>query len=174
MFNATFNNISAISWRSVLLVEETTDLSQVTVKLYHIMLHTSPWSRFKLTTSVVIDRAFIWSCRNSTSTLYSTAGYFLCIKDKKCIIYSQSRYRDNDHVFFPHYQSLIIVMTIDLSTVNNTSQTGRRVAVFHWPAKVWYLCMAWTNFIHRPKTSRPWLYLTKHHQSGSHASIPYL
>jgi hypothetical protein len=101
VFNATFNNISAILWRSVLLVEETTDLSQVTVKLYHIMLHTSPWSRFKLTTSVVIDRAFIWSCRNSTSTLYSTAGYFLCIKDKKCIIYSQSRYHDNDHVFFP-------------------------------------------------------------------------
>ena len=40
MFNATFNNISVISWRSVLLVEETgetTDLSQVTNKLYHIM-----------------------------------------------------------------------------------------------------------------------------------------
>jgi len=26
VFNATFNNISVISWRSVLLVEETTDL----------------------------------------------------------------------------------------------------------------------------------------------------
>jgi hypothetical protein len=35
VFNATFNNISVISWRSVLLVEETTDLSQVTDKLYH-------------------------------------------------------------------------------------------------------------------------------------------
>jgi hypothetical protein len=45
LFNATFNNISAISWRSVLLVEETeypkktTDLSQVSDKLYLIMLH---------------------------------------------------------------------------------------------------------------------------------------
>jgi hypothetical protein len=67
-------------------------------------------------------------------------------------------------VFFPHYQSLIIVTTIDLSIVNNASQTGRRVAVFHWPAKVWYPCMAWTNFINRPKTSRPWLYLTEHHK----------
>ena len=43
VFNATSNNISVISWRSVSLVEkteyteETTDLSQVTDKLYHIM-----------------------------------------------------------------------------------------------------------------------------------------
>ena len=39
LFNATFNNISVISWRSVLLVEETTDMSQVSGKLYHIMLY---------------------------------------------------------------------------------------------------------------------------------------
>ena len=32
MFNTTFNNIAVISWRSVLLVEETTDLPQVTDK----------------------------------------------------------------------------------------------------------------------------------------------
>jgi hypothetical protein len=45
VFNATFNNISAILWRSVLLVEEirvsenSTDLSQVTNKLYPTMLY---------------------------------------------------------------------------------------------------------------------------------------
>ena len=39
VFNATLNNISAISWRSVLMAEETTDLSQVNDKLYHIMLY---------------------------------------------------------------------------------------------------------------------------------------
>jgi len=45
VFNATFNNFSVISWRSVLLVEETgvpgenNDLPQVTDKLYHIMLY---------------------------------------------------------------------------------------------------------------------------------------
>jgi hypothetical protein len=39
VFNTIFSSISVISWRSILLVEETTDLSQVTDKLYHIMLH---------------------------------------------------------------------------------------------------------------------------------------
>jgi hypothetical protein len=37
--NAFFNNIPVMSWRSVLLVEETTDLTQITDKLYHIMLY---------------------------------------------------------------------------------------------------------------------------------------
>jgi hypothetical protein len=43
VFNATFNNISDISWRSVLLVEETgvprENLPQVIDTLYHIMLY---------------------------------------------------------------------------------------------------------------------------------------
>ena len=39
VFNATFNNILVISGQSVLLVEETTNLSQVTYKFYLIMLY---------------------------------------------------------------------------------------------------------------------------------------
>jgi hypothetical protein len=45
VFKATFNNISVISWRSVLLVEETraqeksTDISQAIDIIYHIMMY---------------------------------------------------------------------------------------------------------------------------------------
>ena len=39
VLNATFNNISVISWRLVEYPEKTTDLPHVINKLYYIMLH---------------------------------------------------------------------------------------------------------------------------------------
>ena len=97
VFNATFNNISVISWRSVLLVEETRgpglNHRQVTDKLYHIMVYTSPWTKFELKTSVVIGTNCKGSCKSNyhmstTTTAPESTGSglnkFDCRNMSKC------------------------------------------------------------------------------------------
>jgi hypothetical protein len=81
VLNATFNNISVILWRSDLLVEESGgpgenhDLSQVTDKLYHIMLYSSSWSRFEFTTHVVIvGTDWVGSCKCNYHTITATTA----------------------------------------------------------------------------------------------------
>jgi hypothetical protein len=70
VFNTTFNNFSlAVSWRLVLLVEETGVPGKN--PLYHIMLHRAhlAWVGFELTTLVAIGIDYIGSCQSNYHTI---------------------------------------------------------------------------------------------------------
>jgi hypothetical protein len=70
VLNASFNNISVISWHSVLLVEETRDLPQVTVKLY-------PLAGFKLTMIRINHYDFNHSPKAINSLITQSACVYL-------------------------------------------------------------------------------------------------
>jgi len=86
-FNATFYNISVISWQSVLLVEETTEYPEKTTdQLYYIMLYQVhlAMSRIGTPTLLVLGTDCIGSCKSNyhrikTTTAPSFIGIILYI-----------------------------------------------------------------------------------------------
>jgi hypothetical protein len=66
-----------------------TDLLEVSDKLYHIMLYNLPWSRFELTTSIVIGTDCIGSCESNyhttTATLWGRTLIDKIIYSKTCL-----------------------------------------------------------------------------------------
>ena len=90
VFNTNFNNISVLSWWSVLLVEETgvarketTDLPPVTNKLYYRMLYRVhlAWMGFKLTILVVIGTDCICNYKFNYYMISSTTVPYKKIDD---------------------------------------------------------------------------------------------
>ena len=109
VLNATFNNISVVSRRSVILVEETQypentiDLSQITDTPYHIILYRVHlgWVGLELTTLVVIDTACIGSRQSNYNTITTPSSFrdfvsfFFAIQHRYTILHSQINFGGN-------------------------------------------------------------------------------
>jgi hypothetical protein len=86
VFNATFNNISIITWRSVLLMERTGENHRPATsywQIYHIMLYRVHlvWGGFKHTMLVVIGTDYIYSCTSNYHAIATTTSlvFILCV-----------------------------------------------------------------------------------------------
>ena len=96
VLNAIFNNISAISWRSVLLVEKIgipgenhrPAASHWQTLSHKVVEYTSPWARFELTTSVAIGTDCICRCKSNYYTITTTTApsFLFNVQDRSNLV----------------------------------------------------------------------------------------
>ena len=104
---STIFQLPYISWRSVFIgggnlrTRRKPDLLQVTDKLDHIIVYTSPWSRFKLTTTVVIGTHCLGSCKSKYHTITATTApqFFSKCDNNQWIMATRSMTAKNDTNF---------------------------------------------------------------------------
>ena len=141
VLNTTFNNISVISWLSVLLMEETglpgkktIGLSQVTDKLYHIMLYKVylAWAGFELT----LVSSWKSNCHTITTPIMTPtvpenvlkADIYFVPADNNCMYCAYSR---------NNYSKLSLVRTI--------SRWYHYCLDHAWWSKVWCVHVIYPN-----------------------------
>ena len=91
MFNATFNNISAISWRSVSLTEET-GCSKLDIYFFITLFSSSPHSRVQVPYIIVIFFSLTFIILLAYLRLLS---YYIEVKKSTCICIEESKYQCN-------------------------------------------------------------------------------
>jgi hypothetical protein len=118
VFNSTFNNISVISWRSVLLVEETGTPREnrrpaaSRWMLYRVHL---VWAGFQLTTLVVIGTNCIGSCKSNYHPITATTAPLVVI-GTNCIGSCKSNYHPITATTAPPRMSFWISLKHALNT----------------------------------------------------------
>ena len=114
VFNVAFNDILAISWRYILLVEETGGPGENQRpaashwQTYYIMLYTSLWAEVESKATVVIDTDYIDSYKFNYHTITATTAPLLYImSDIKVDQWQQSQILiTTEHYFVSIYLSL--------------------------------------------------------------------